>query len=287
MNPVVLGLLAAVGLGTADFLARFSARRLGAVPVYAFVLLVGAVGSTLWFFGSEHEIVWSPLGFVLAILHGLSVTAMCVLLYKGLALGPVAIVAPIVAAHPALVLAVNVVMGSRPSATQWGAMIAIIAGGILIARTADSHPHFASANREEMRKTLLIASAACLTYVALLLTGQAAARSIGELQTLWIGRCSGLVFVVLLLFIQRQTMKIPATWLPLLLAQGLLDSAGYAALLAGLSTAAPHIAMVMASTFSVFTVGLAVLILKEPVSRQHALAIILISIGSAVLAAST
>lgn len=287
MNPIVLGLLSAAGLGTADFLARFSARRLGAVPVYAFVLLVGAVRSTIWFFGSGHEIVWSPLGFVLAILHGLSVTAMCVLLYKGLARGPVAIVAPIVAAHPALVLAVNVVMGTRPSAKQWGAMIAIIAGGILIARTADSHPHFASANREGMRKTLLIASAACLAYVALLLTGQAAARSIGELQTLWIGRCSGLVFVVLLLFIQRQTMKIPATWLPLLLAQGLLDSAGYAALLAGLSTAAPHIAMVMASTFSVFTVGLAVLILKEPVSRQHALAIILISIGSAVLAAST
>ena len=287
MNPVVLGLLSAAGLGTADFLARYSARRLGAVPVYAFVLLIGAVVSTLWFFGSQQNIVWSPLGCVLAIMHGLSVTVMCVLLYEGLARGPVIIVAPIVAAHPALVLAVNVGMGTRPSVTQWGAMIAIIAGGILIARTADSHPHFASVNREEMRKTLLIASAACLAYVALLLTGQAAARSIGELQTLWIGRCSGLVFVVLLLFIQRQTMKIPATWLPLLLAQGLLDSAGYAALLAGLSTAAPHIAMVMASTFSVFTVGLAVLILKEPVSRQHALAIILISIGSAVLAAST
>ena len=287
MNPVVLGLLSAAGLGTADFLARYSARRLGAVPVYAFVLLIGAVVSTLWFFGSQQNIVWSPLGCVLAIMHGLSVTVMCVLLYEGLARGPVIIVAPIVAAHPAFVLAVNVGMGTRPSVTQWGAMIAIIAGGILIARTADSHPHFASANRGEMRKTLLIASAACLAYVALLLTGQAAAPLIGELQTLWIGRCSGLVFIVLLLFIQRQNMKIPATWLPFLLAQGLLDSAGYAALLAGLSTAAPHIAMVMASTFSVFTVGLAILVLKEPVSRQHALAMILILIGSAVLAGST
>ena len=54
-----------------------------------------------------------------------------------------------------------------------GAMIAIIAGGILIARTADSHPHFVSANRGVMRKTLLIASAACLAYVALLLMSTA------------------------------------------------------------------------------------------------------------------
>ena len=287
MNPVVSGLLSATGLGTADFLARFSARRLGAVPAYAFVLLVGAVGSTLWFLGSQHEIVWSPLGFALAIMHGLSVTAMCLLLYEGLARGPVAIVAPVVAAHPALVLAVNVVMGTRPSGAQWAAMSAIIAGGVLIARTADSHPQFTSANRDEMRKTLLIASAACLAYVALLLTGQAAAHMIGELQTLWIGRCSGLVSISLLLLIQRRNMKVPASWLPLVLAQGLLDSAGYAALLAGLSTTAPHVAMVMASTFSVVTVVLAVLVLKEPVSQQHALAILLISAGSAVLAGST
>ena len=120
MNPVVLGLLSAAGLGTADFLARYSARRLGAVPVYAFVLLIGAVVSTLWFFGSQQNIVWPPLGCVLAIMHGLSVTVMCVLLYEGLARGPVIIVAPIVAAHPALVLAVNVGMGTRPSVTQWG-----------------------------------------------------------------------------------------------------------------------------------------------------------------------
>ena len=61
---------------------------------------------------------------------------MCILLYMGIARGPIAVVAPIVAAHPALVLAVNVLMGMRPSAMQWAAMVAVMAGGILIARSA-------------------------------------------------------------------------------------------------------------------------------------------------------
>ena len=61
---------------------------------------------------------------------------MCILLYMGIARGPIAVVVPIVAAHPALVLVVNVLMGVRPSAVQWAAMAVIIAGGVFIARTA-------------------------------------------------------------------------------------------------------------------------------------------------------
>ena len=66
---------------------------------------------------------------------------MCILLYMGMARGPIAVVAPIVAAHPVLVLAVNVAMGVRPSAMQWAAMASIVAGGIIIARGAVAEPN--------------------------------------------------------------------------------------------------------------------------------------------------
>ena len=98
-----------MGLGAADFMARFSARALGATLTYAAVLLVGRNrhdGRGSW--RAALELVWSPLGSGIAVLHGVCVAVMCILLYMGIARGPIAVVVPIVAAHPALVLVINV-----------------------------------------------------------------------------------------------------------------------------------------------------------------------------------
>jgi len=131
MISALLGLGSAFGLGAADFMARFSARALGATLNYAAVLLIGALAATVWLFAAGTELVWSPLGYTLAVAHGIAVAVMCVLLYMGIARGPIAVVVPIVAAHPALVLLVNVLMGVRPSAAQWAAMATIIAGATI------------------------------------------------------------------------------------------------------------------------------------------------------------
>ena len=48
MISALFGLASALSLGGADFMARFSARALGAPLTYGFVLLVGALGATLW-----------------------------------------------------------------------------------------------------------------------------------------------------------------------------------------------------------------------------------------------
>ena len=98
MISALYGLTSAFGLGAADFMARFSARALGAPLTYAAVLLVGAVGTTIWLFAAGTEFVWSPLGYTFAVIHGIAVAVMCILLYMGIARGPIAVVVPIVAA---------------------------------------------------------------------------------------------------------------------------------------------------------------------------------------------
>ncbi|WP_339083561.1 DMT family transporter [Hyphomicrobium sp. ghe19] len=286
MNSVLFGLACAASVGLADFMARFSSRALGAPLTYAFVLLVGVMTSSVWIAVSAEKLVWTPAGCGLAVVHGLSVATMCMLLYAGLARGPVAIVAPIVAAHPAFVLVVNVAMGLRPTSYQWAAMGVIIVGGILIARSAEAHPQFAATDGKELRKTVLIALGACLAYVALVTTGQASAQMIGGLQTLWLGRLSGFLLVGVILALQRRRMAIPRAWIPFVGAQGLLETLGYVAFLAGSTTASPHITMVVASTFSVVTVVLAKFVLKEPVSDQQWLAVAMIAAGTAVLSGS-
>ncbi len=284
MISAMLGLAAALSLGAADFMARFSTRALGAVLTYAFVVLVGAVGATAWLLASGQALIWSPLGIAIAIAHGISVAAMCVLLYMGIARGPIAVVAPIVAAHPALVLAVNVLMGVRPSATQWAAMIVVIAGGILIARSAVSEGE--SPESEANRTTLLIAFSACLAYVAIVLTAQAATPLIGAFQTMWIGRLTGLVLLAAVLIVQQERLSIPREWLPFVTWQGVLDTIGYLTFLAGANSAAPYVSMVLASAFSVVTVLLARFFLHEPISKLQWTAISLIAIGAAVLSTS-
>lgn len=284
MSPALYGLISAAGLGTADFMARFSARAVGAPLAYTIVLLVGAATTTVVMLVSQTPLVWSAAGMTLAVAHGISVSIMCVLLYAGLARGPVSIVAPIVAAHPALVLAVNVVMGTRPNGLQWAAMAAIIAGGLLIARSAEEHEPPTTQDDGGMRTTLLLAIGACLAYALLVLTGQAAAPMIGELQTVLVGRWAGLAFMLTVLAAQKIRPAVPPRWMAFLLAQGVLDTLGYMAFMQGSVSHAPHVTMVIASTFSVFTVIFARVFLKEAISTLQWTAIAMISLGTAVLA---
>jgi drug/metabolite transporter (DMT)-like permease len=163
-------------------------------------------------------------------------------------------------------------------------MIVIIAGGILIARS--SVPEGGAEAAEANRTTLLIAFSACLAYVAIVLTAQAATPLIGAFQTMWIGRLAGLVLLGGVLVVQRARLTIPRDWLPFVGLQGGLDSLGYLTFLVGAHSAAPYVSMVLASAFSVVTVLLARLVLHEPISKMQWVAIALIAAGAAVLTAS-
>ncbi len=265
-------------------MGRFSTRATNAAASYGAVLLVGAIAMTIWVAADGVPLIWSPLGIALAALQGFAVVAMSLLLYTGLARGPVSVVAPIVAVHPALVLLVMVALGSRPSGVQWAAMAVSIAGGVLIARTAGEGGGSEPIDRGALRKTLLIALASCLFYAMLILLGQAAVPLIGPVHTTWIGRLSGLALMLGIAAALRQSLRVPPRWVPFLAAQGLADMVGYVALTAGSTTPNPEITAVIAAGFSVVTVVLGWVILKERIGPVQWVAIAMIVGGAGVLA---
>ena len=289
MGGVLWGCLSALCLGSADFMARFGTRALGARSVYLVVLAIGASALTLVVLASGTPIIWSPPGLALSAVHGVSVVVMSVLLYTALARGPISMVAPVVAAHPVLVLAFAFVTGARPALEQWLAMAAIISGVVWVARRA--RPESAAdggvdGGRAARRTTLAIAAGASLAHAVIIISGQAAVPYLGELQTTWIGRLVGLAALLALFAVRRERPRCRTSWIPFLVVLGLLDTGGYLALFAGSTGTHPEATAVAASTFGVVTVVLARIVLRESITRTQWGAIALVFGGVAALAAA-
>lgn len=198
-----------MSLGTADCAARFSSRALGHASALFGMLVVGAVVFTLWVWASGSPLVWTSAGLWLLAVNGVAVTVAILHLYRGLARGPISIVAPIVASHPALVVALSVAMGSRPDAGQWGALVVTLAGAIVIAGCARRFAGLGLATQRDLRLTVTIAGCSSLAYAVLISAGQVAVPIHGELQTLWVGRVISFAANVLL---SRCALSGPGSW---------------------------------------------------------------------------
>lgn len=283
MNPAVWGGLSAVSLGSADFAGRFSSRAIGPASALCGVQIVGAVILTAWIGVTGPPLDWETSGLWLVTLNGVSTMVMTLLLYTGLARGPVTVVAPIVASHPVLVVAIWVVLGARPSVLQWVAMAVTVAGVIIVARSADRPTKSMPEARTYLRTTIMIAVGASVVHAVMVVAGQAAVPIYGELQTLWLSRLISLLSVGLYFAGRRRTPALPVRWWPLLLLQGCLDAAGYLFLFAGSHGERSEIAAVAASCFGAVTTILARFVLREAMSRIQWGGIVLIFAGVAVL----
>lgn len=276
MDAALYGLLSAFSFGTADFIARFTGRRLEVSRVLLVVLAVGLLPLMLSLLLDGHPLVppsRTSAGPIL--LYGAAISATMLLLYQALARGPVTIVAPIVAAHPALVIALAVLTGSDPAAAQWLAMAAILAGVVVTARCADEAAEGAA---PIARSTLMISLAAAIAYAVMVSAGQAAVPLIGDAPTAWWGRLTAVV--VLLAYMAARSgrtehgrpekLAMPSGGVFLLLgAQGLLDGGGHLLLFLGSHGAHPEVAAVAASTFGAITTLLAYVVLRERVTRSQ------------------
>lgn len=282
MNPAIAGALCALALGSADFAGRFSTRTLGAPSAWLGTLVAGTIVLTAWIVLTDAPLTWSVEGLPYVAANGVATTIMTLLLYKALARGPVSVAAPIVGSHPVLVVAFWVAFGARPSAIQWLAMAATILGAVIVARSAEEQT--ASHDRSGLRITIALATASCLAYAVLIISGQAAAPHYGPLETLWLGRLSSLATVLAVFLFARCAPTLPIRWWPFLGAQGLLDAGGYLALFAGSTGEGQTIAAVAGSGFGAVTVLLARLILKERMGLLQWSGIVLVFAGVAVLA---
>lgn len=127
---VLLGLLTALFFGTGDFCGGISSKRTSVLNVVAFSHLVGLIGVLAIAPFLAEAFTWTDfgLGIVGGALGGLGVA----LLYRGLAQGPMAVVAPLTAITSAAVPAIwGVAGGDTLETVAWvGVAVAVVAIGL-------------------------------------------------------------------------------------------------------------------------------------------------------------
>jgi drug/metabolite transporter (DMT)-like permease len=128
----LLGLTSALIYGASDFFGGVASRRVTSLLVCFLSTLVAVTIATVALLIEQP--VWSADAVVLGVVAGLLGAAGTWAFYASLALGPMSILSPGVAAIYALLpVIVGVALGERFSALGWVALVAVIGAGVLLA----------------------------------------------------------------------------------------------------------------------------------------------------------
>ncbi len=135
---IVLSLIVAAVFGSGDFVGGLAAKKTAVVRVVAWSHLVGLGGVLISAIVIENDFIWRDVG--LGAVGGACGGVGVALLYRGLARGPMSIVAPVTAVTSAAVPASwGVITGDRPGVWTWvGIAVAMLA--IWLVSSTDDEP---------------------------------------------------------------------------------------------------------------------------------------------------
>lgn len=261
--------------GTADFCARQGSEEIGFLPTLMGMngvgaLLLGAVVLTGLLPLHLHQL---PLLILLALGN----TVGGLLFYYALEHGQLSVVSPIAAAYPAI----SALLAWFLAAQHLGplvltAVLVAIVGSMLATQSDDSSGKY----RPESRRALFAAAggAACFGVVFYFLARQGAAGDLfmPVLMFRWVG------VLVLAPVAQRRCPLLRTFSRPMVWATGILDTSAYLLYLWGSAHGPVAIIAALSGLFSVWTILLAITLLKERLSRLQwaGVTLILIAIGT-------
>ncbi len=273
----ILALGAALAWGAGDFLGGLSSRRAHVLTVLAVSQVVGLAGLVLWLAVARDP--WPGLGEIApAAGAGLAGAVGLAALYRGLALGAMAIVAPISAASPIVPLAVDAANGSVPEPVQWLGIVVVLTGVVLLSREPGSGRH------------VRVATGAGLALLAalgfgLFIVGIDAASDESVPWAVTTARATASLLAVGVALGMRVTLRPSRAVLPTVVAVGLLDTGANTLLAAATTVGAAGVVAVLSALYPLTTIVLARLVLGERIDRLRRAGGALALCGAALVAA--
>lgn len=202
---MLFGLLAALGWGLSDLCAAIASRRMGSRPVTVLAQVTGVVAFLLLIVATSPP--WDlPLGGSLLLVGtGMLAGVAYFGLYRGLELGPIALVSPIASAFSAVtVLLAIVLLGDAPGGLEIAGIVVTLVGVVL---TSTDIRQLGGAPLAE-RRGIPYAVAAMFGFgIAAFATGSYA-QDHGVLPPVTLSRVGSLVLIVVVLLVRRRATPV-------------------------------------------------------------------------------
>lgn len=276
---VVLGLAAAVAWGAGDFAGGLASRTAPLLGVTLFVQAIGiALAFAIWAWQGEPVPGPSDIGW--ATLAGITAAAGIVGLYGALAAGSMSVVAPLVGVLGASVpVAVGLALEGLPSWLVLAGIGLALVAVILVGGAA-------SAGGGGGRRGLWLG---LLGGIGIGIYSVAVSRFTDDLVfgPLFIARFVATVVFVIAIAATRSAWRLPRPAWALVAGVAVIDLLGNAAFVLATQLGDLAVATVLGALYPVATVLLAAVVLRERITRRHAIGIVTAAIAIACIAAGS
>lgn len=275
----MFALSASLCWGVADFAGGLFSRRLPAILV-VLVLETGGLFGIALVLAVTREAPPDLESVLLAAAAGLSGTAGLVCFFRGMALGSMAIVAPVFASGAAIVPVVVGLATGDTVTTLAGAGLALAALGILLASLESEHE---AERSQQARKALGFALVGALGAAGFVV-GSDAASDGSVAWTLLVARAAAIPFLAVgvALAQPRRPARRDLTAIGFF---GLIDLAATACFGLAATKGALAVVAVLGAMYPVVTAGLARVVLKERIRRVQLAGVGFALLGVALVAA--
>lgn len=278
---VLLGVLVAASYGAGDFFGGLASRRLATAAV-TFLAQLSSLAplAVLVLLDPGTEVVRSDV--VLGILSGATGCIGLTLLYQGLAVGRMGVVAPITGVGAAVVpFCWGIVRGERPGwLTMIGVALALAAVTLIPRGPVEAEPAPAAGTRREVLLAVLAGLAFGVVFVLLGETHEEAG-----LWPLVAGRVTGVSILGVIALRQGVLHRPPQADLGIIVLAGALDVGANALFLVAVRTGLLSVVGVLSSLYPAATVLLARVVLHERLRRVQTLGLSLAALGVVLIGA--
>ncbi len=277
MNGLALALGASLAWGVADFVGPWQARTLGALRVMLWAQLAGMTAIAIVVAARGQPPDGSAVLF--AVPAALSGTLGLYAYYRGMAIGAMAVVAPIAGASAIVPVLFGILTGDRPAPVQYAGMACALLGVVLA-----SQEHQAGGRRK-------LAAGVGLALLAAVGFGFyfPPMHAAGAADPLWaslIFRITSSAVVLAAVAVRRPALGLTGWKIAVVIGVGLGDTLGNFLFAASAGRGGlVSLTSVLASLYPIVTVLLASVVLHERIARLQAVGVALTLTGVVLIAA--
>jgi uncharacterized membrane protein len=284
MISVLLGLVAAFSWSIHDLLARKYSAQQGPFRMSFWIMLAGALILVLPVLWRGQLVTGDTQSILMALAMGVVYAFALGALLLAFSLAPVSIVGPITAGYPALVVVWGLLHGQVPTLPQWIAIALILVGVVIVSRSGHADEQNDTVAPGKMPLVIGAALIADVAFAAAVIMGQSATEGLGEYEVTFLSRFPAAAVLLMLMLkdsARLQPLSKPATFS--IVAMAACDVTAVTAINAAAWFPNRELGAMAISSYGALSVLLAMIFLRERVTPQQWLGIILVVVGVGIL----